>query len=91
MFTEVVVAPAYDDGAVEVLAGKKNIRILVCEPLGPGEVEIRPICGGLLMQQRDHVDAPGDDPSTWTLATGEAASPTRCSPTWRSRGRPAAR
>jgi phosphoribosylaminoimidazolecarboxamide formyltransferase/IMP cyclohydrolase len=75
VFTEVVVAPAYDDGAVEILAAKKNIRLLVCEPLGRGEVEMRPISGGLLMQQRDYVDAEGDDPSTWTLATGEAASP----------------
>jgi phosphoribosylaminoimidazolecarboxamide formyltransferase/IMP cyclohydrolase len=75
VFTEVVVAPAYEDGAVEVLAAKKNIRLLVCEPLGRGEVEMRPISGGLLMQQRDYVDAEGDDPSTWTLATGEAASP----------------
>jgi phosphoribosylaminoimidazolecarboxamide formyltransferase/IMP cyclohydrolase len=75
VFTEVVVAPAYEDGAVEILAAKKNIRLLVCEPLGTGEVEMRPISGGLLMQQRDYVDAEGDDPSTWTLATGEAASP----------------
>ncbi|GAA1478430.1 bifunctional phosphoribosylaminoimidazolecarboxamide formyltransferase/IMP cyclohydrolase [Nocardioides aestuarii] len=80
IFTEVIVAPAYDDGAVEVLQGKKNIRILVCEPLGRGEVEMRPISGGLLVQERDYVDAVldegagGDDPSTWTLATGEAAS-----------------
>src|SRR4051812_44441863 len=73
VFTEVVVAPAYDEGAVEVLQGKKNIRVLVAEPLGRGEVEMRPVSGGLLMQQRDYVDAPGDDPSTWTLATGEAA------------------
>ncbi len=74
VFTEVVVAPAYDAGAVEILAAKKNIRLLVCEPLGRGEVEMRPISGGLLMQQRDYVDADGDDPSTWTLATGQAAS-----------------
>jgi len=79
VFTEVIVAPAYDDGAVEVLQGKKNIRILVCEPAQRGGVEMRPISGGLLLQQRDAVDAAveggGDDPSTWTLATGEAASP----------------
>ncbi len=75
VFTEVIVAPGYEDGAVEVLQGKKNIRILVCEPLGRGEVEMRAVSGGLLMQQRDYVDAPGDDPSGWTLATGEAASP----------------
>ncbi len=79
VFTEVVVAPGYDEGAVEVLAAKKNIRLLVCEPMGTGEVEMRPISGGLLLQERDYVDATveggGDDPSTWTLATGEAASP----------------
>jgi phosphoribosylaminoimidazolecarboxamide formyltransferase/IMP cyclohydrolase len=79
VFTEVVVAPAYDDGAVEVLSGKKNIRILVCEPAQRGGVEMRPISGGLLLQHRDAVDAAveggGDDPATWTLATGEAAPP----------------
>jgi phosphoribosylaminoimidazolecarboxamide formyltransferase / IMP cyclohydrolase len=78
VFTEVIVAPAYDEGAVEVLRGKKNIRILVCEPAQRGGVEMRPISGGLLMQRRDAVDAAveggGDDPATWTLATGEAAS-----------------
>jgi phosphoribosylaminoimidazolecarboxamide formyltransferase / IMP cyclohydrolase len=75
IFTEVIVAPAYDEGAVEVLQGKKNIRILVC-PVDEGAgVETRPVSGGLLMQRVDHVDAEGDDPSTWTLATGEAASP----------------
>ncbi len=78
-FTEAIVAPAYDDGVVEALQslprGGKNIRILVCEPMAPGGVEMRPISGGLLMQQRDLVDADGDDPSTWTLATGAAAGP----------------
>ena len=75
VFTEVVVAPGYEDGAVEVLAGKKNIRVLECPPAVRGGVELRPISGGLLTQQRDAVDAAGDDPATWTLATGEAASP----------------
>ena len=74
VFTEVIVAPGYEDGAVEVLQSKKNIRILVCEDLERGGVETRPISGGLLMQQRDSFQAEGDDPSGWTLATGEAAS-----------------
>ncbi len=78
VFTEVIVAPAYDDGAVEVLQRKKNIRILVC-PLDeqPAQVEWRQISGGFLVQQVDHVDAAledgGDDPAAWTLATGEPA------------------
>jgi phosphoribosylaminoimidazolecarboxamide formyltransferase/IMP cyclohydrolase len=77
-FTEAIVAPAYDEGAVEVLQslprGGKNIRILRCPAdEHPDPVEFRGISGGMLMQRVDHVDAPGDDPATWTLATGEAA------------------
>ncbi|WP_193613952.1 bifunctional phosphoribosylaminoimidazolecarboxamide formyltransferase/IMP cyclohydrolase [Nocardioides lijunqiniae] len=76
VFTEVIVAPAYEDGAVEVLQGKKNIRILVCDqPAGEARTELRQVSGGVLMQVRDHVDAEGDDPSTWTLAAGEPSSP----------------
>jgi phosphoribosylaminoimidazolecarboxamide formyltransferase/IMP cyclohydrolase len=75
VFTEVIVAPAYDDGAVEVLARKKNIRVLVAEPPTRGGVETRPVSGGLLVQHRDAIDAEGDDPTTWTLATGTPASP----------------
>ena len=73
VFTEVIVAPAYEDGAVEILQGKKNIRILIAPVDGGAPVETRPISGGLLVQEVDHVDAEGDDVSTWTLATGEPA------------------
>ncbi len=74
VFTEVIVAPAYEDGALEVLQARKNLRILVCG--GPEEesgFEFRMVSGGVLQQQVDHVDAPGDDPATWTLAAGPAA------------------
>ncbi|MBA4607047.1 bifunctional phosphoribosylaminoimidazolecarboxamide formyltransferase/IMP cyclohydrolase [Aeromicrobium sp. Marseille-Q0843] len=74
VFTEVIVAPDYEDGAVEVLQGKKNIRILRCPaPTHEIPVEFRPVSGGLLLQERDRVDAQGDDPTTWTLAAGEPA------------------
>ncbi|MBC9226183.1 bifunctional phosphoribosylaminoimidazolecarboxamide formyltransferase/IMP cyclohydrolase [Aeromicrobium sp. 636] len=72
VFTEVIVAPDYEDGAVEILQGKKNIRILRCPaPSHESPVEFRPISGGVLLQRRDLVDAEGDDPTTWTLAAGE--------------------
>ncbi|HEX6150926.1 MAG TPA: bifunctional phosphoribosylaminoimidazolecarboxamide formyltransferase/IMP cyclohydrolase, partial [Nocardioides sp.] len=74
VFTEVIVAPAYDEGAVEVLQSKKNIRILRTEGQGGTGVELRRISGGALVQTVDRINAPGDDPSTWTLATGAAAS-----------------
>ncbi|MBF4996532.1 bifunctional phosphoribosylaminoimidazolecarboxamide formyltransferase/IMP cyclohydrolase [Nocardia sp. BSTN01] len=73
IFTEVIVAPAYADGAVEVLQRKKNVRILIADEPRRGGVELRPISGGALLQQTDIVDADGDDPANWTLATGEPA------------------
>ncbi len=72
VFTEVVVAPSYADGAVDVLARKKNVRLLVAEPPERGGVEFRAVSGGVLLQSRDVLDAPGDDPATWTLASGSA-------------------
>jgi phosphoribosylaminoimidazolecarboxamide formyltransferase/IMP cyclohydrolase len=72
VFTEVVAAPSFTDDALQVLTRKKNVRLLRL-PAGsaPDPVEFRPISGGLLVQTVDRVDAPGDDPTTWTLATGE--------------------
>ena len=75
IFTEVIITPAYEPGAVEVLSAKKNIRVLVAsEPQGGG-TEFRQISGGLLLQQRDAIDATGDDAANWTLATGSPADP----------------
>jgi phosphoribosylaminoimidazolecarboxamide formyltransferase/IMP cyclohydrolase len=74
VFTEVLVAPAFEPEALEVLAGKKSLRVLrlpdarVTDP-----VEFRAISGGMLMQTRDRVDAPGDGPSSWTLVSGDPA------------------
>jgi phosphoribosylaminoimidazolecarboxamide formyltransferase/IMP cyclohydrolase len=75
IFTEVIIAPAYDPGAVEVLARKKNIRVLLASEPQRGGNEFRQVSGGLLIQQRDEFTAPGDDPTNWTLATGEPADP----------------
>jgi phosphoribosylaminoimidazolecarboxamide formyltransferase/IMP cyclohydrolase len=75
IFTEVIVAPAYEPAALDVLKRKKNIRVLVAsEPL-TGGTELRPVSGGLLVQQRDELDAHGDNPANWTLATGSPADP----------------
>ncbi len=73
IFTEVVLAPGYDEGALEVLSAKKDLRVLEVAPLAVGAREFKQISGGLLVQDRDDVDAAGDDPANWTLAAGEAA------------------
>ncbi len=70
VFTEVVVAPSYADGALDVLTRRKNVRILVAAPPGRGGPESRAVSGGLLLQQADAIDAAGDDPAAWTLASG---------------------
>ncbi|RRQ28088.1 bifunctional phosphoribosylaminoimidazolecarboxamide formyltransferase/IMP cyclohydrolase PurH [Rhodococcus sp. Eu-32] len=73
IFTEVVVAPSYADGALGVLQRKKNVRVLLATPPSAGGVELKPISGGTLLQQRDAIDADGDNPANWTLAAGEPA------------------
>ncbi|MFB7494139.1 bifunctional phosphoribosylaminoimidazolecarboxamide formyltransferase/IMP cyclohydrolase [Streptomyces sp. NPDC056161] len=72
IFTEVIVAPDYEDGALQALAKKKNIRVLKA-PNGPSNrVETKQLDGGVLLQVTDRFQADGDDPANWTLATGEA-------------------
>jgi phosphoribosylaminoimidazolecarboxamide formyltransferase / IMP cyclohydrolase len=71
VFTEVVVAPSFTEDALQVLTTKKNIRLLRLAEVARPATEMRPISGGLLVQSVDRIDAPGDDPTTWTLATGE--------------------
>ena len=83
IFTEVVVAPSFEPEALDILTRKKNIRLLECAAPSRGGVETRPIGGGLLVQQRDGVDAVvrgedgevtgGDDAGTWRLVSGEPA------------------
>ncbi|CAL9446279.1 Bifunctional purine biosynthesis protein PurH [Streptomyces sp. enrichment culture] len=74
IFTEVIVAPGYEDGALEILTKKKNIRVLRAPEAPAAPVEIKPIDGGALLQAADRLQADGDDPATWTLASGEALS-----------------
>ena len=74
VFTEVVVAPAYEPGALEVFAAKKNLRVLQVEGPHMGRrMEVRTISGGVLVQSVDTVEADGDDPASWTLVSGEPA------------------
>ncbi|WP_281872193.1 bifunctional phosphoribosylaminoimidazolecarboxamide formyltransferase/IMP cyclohydrolase [Brachybacterium paraconglomeratum] len=73
IFTEVILAPGYEDEALELLRTKKNLRILKLEGEYSRGVEMREIWGGMLIQDADRIDAGGDAPAGWTLAAGEAA------------------
>ena len=73
IFTEVIVAPEYEPQALEILSAKKNLRILRLPKPVRGGYEFKQVTGGLLVQERDNVDAAGDDPSRWQLVAGPSA------------------
>ena len=74
IFLEVVVAPAYDDAALAILATKPNLRLVVDpnlavdEPMPPADPtgSIRTAGGAVLVTAPDTT---ADDPAGWTLAT----------------------
>ena len=72
LFVECIVAPAFSDGAVQLLGAKKNLRVLVGKP-GPGTLhDVKRVRGGILVQDRP---APHGDDTTWTCVTNRQPSP----------------
>ena len=71
VFTEVLIAPSYEAGAIEILSAKKNLRILLSPAPTPQDRHLRQISGGFLVQDTDprHVDT-----SAWQVVT--TAQPT---------------
>lgn len=57
IFLEIVIAPEYDEEALEVLQSKKNIRILKLDNIGKKQsntaVDIKKVNGGILVQDID--------------------------------------
>ena len=54
IFTEVVIAPDYEEAALEILRAKKNLRVLRAgEPERTEGLEYKTITGGMLVQTRD--------------------------------------
>ncbi len=66
VFTEVVVAPAYEAGALEALTAKKNLRVLEADPPGHQRFDLRSIDAGLLVQEPDRFISQRPD---WRVAT----------------------
>jgi phosphoribosylaminoimidazolecarboxamide formyltransferase/IMP cyclohydrolase len=74
IFSEIVVAPAFDDAALELLRKKKNRRLLrLLRPVSrPGELLLRAVPGGLLAQAADRDPLSGEE---WRVVTKRAPSP----------------
>jgi len=74
IFTEVLIAPGYESAAIEILVQKPSIRILQCSTTALAPIEMRPVSGGVLLQELDALDAPGDSSATWKLVAGPQVS-----------------
>lgn len=77
-FIEVVIAPDYEPGALEVLAQKKNARILKTGGVNPagGTRDLRTVEGGVVVQDTDAV---AEDAAGFTVPTKTAPSDTQLS------------
>ncbi|MCB0077981.1 MAG: bifunctional phosphoribosylaminoimidazolecarboxamide formyltransferase/IMP cyclohydrolase [Anaerolineales bacterium] len=56
IFTEIILAPDFDEAALARLQGKANRRLLRVPALAGRDDELRAIPGGYIVQQRDHAE-----------------------------------
>jgi len=66
VFTEVVVAPGFEPDALEILTAKKNLRVISASSPSPLTWDVRPVDGGLLVQDADPVPGRSD---AWQVVT----------------------
>lgn len=69
LFLEIIIAPAFDDDAYQVLAKKKNLRLLTVNfdhENEPTRREAVSVMGGLLVQEQDTL---AEDPHDWQCVT----------------------
>lgn len=69
LFLEIIIAPAFDDDAYQLLAKKKNLRLLTVDfshENEPARREAVSVMGGLLVQEQDVIT---EDPQEWRCVT----------------------
>lgn len=73
-FVEAIVCPEFDPEALDILTTrpkwKKNVRLLECPVVEPGQhrLDLRRVHGGMLVQQADDLMV---DPTDWKVATDD--------------------
>jgi phosphoribosylaminoimidazolecarboxamide formyltransferase/IMP cyclohydrolase len=83
IFTEVIIAPGFDEEALAILGKKKNLRLMVATGGPPGRpaasaaideslLELRSVVGGVLVQDRDRTLG---DPAAFKVATRREPTP----------------
>jgi len=58
IFLEVIIAPAFTEGALEVFSKKKNLRLIELQSIKykkTSDYDIKKVMGGLLLQQQDDI------------------------------------
>lgn len=70
LFLEIIIAPSFAPEAFDLLAKKKNLRLLELPELGkispaPG-LDLKKVCGGLLIQAADTIKS---NPAEWKVVT----------------------
>jgi phosphoribosylaminoimidazolecarboxamide formyltransferase / IMP cyclohydrolase len=66
IFTEVLIAPGFEAGALDTLLAKKNLRVLEASAPSQPPLSVRLIDGGALVQT---IDTVGADVSSWQVVT----------------------
>jgi phosphoribosylaminoimidazolecarboxamide formyltransferase / IMP cyclohydrolase len=76
IFTEVIIAPDASQDAIEIVAGRRNLRLLLAggvpDPRAPG-ILVKSVAGGLLVQSRDNASVDEMQLRTVTKRTPTAA------------------
>ncbi len=70
VFTEVILAPGFSEEARQILAKRRNLRLLELPLADLPPEEVRGIAGGILVQTRDL-----EDPARWEVVTERAPTP----------------
>ncbi|MDD4801638.1 MAG: bifunctional phosphoribosylaminoimidazolecarboxamide formyltransferase/IMP cyclohydrolase [Syntrophomonas sp.] len=71
-FMECIIAPGYDDDALECLRAKKNLRVLEMPLIEEKDLQIHSVEGGFVVQERDNEEL---DINSLTVVTSNAPSP----------------
>jgi phosphoribosylaminoimidazolecarboxamide formyltransferase/IMP cyclohydrolase len=74
VFTEVVIAPSFEEDALRILGGNVSLRVIQLDANNKNFRESRAVSGGFLLQDIDQYQGTGDDSKNWTLVAGEQIS-----------------
>lgn len=70
-FLEAVIAPGFDEEAVDVLSSKAKLRLLTCNTAGQNRLVVKQVLDGFLLQEADRETVPPED---WQWVVGKEDS-----------------